>query len=99
MVPELKAWEGSRMPGAPELVLVSSGSADELRAMGLRSTSLLDPDFVVGPIYGANGTPMGVLIDPHGMIASDLAVGADAVLALADAYASDGAAGLPVAAG
>jgi len=54
---------------------------------------------VVGPIYGANGTPMGVLIDPHGTIASDLAVGADAVLALADAYASDGAAGLPVAAG
>jgi len=99
MVAELKAWEGSRMPGAPELVLVSSGSADELRAMGLRSTSLLDPDFVVGPIYGANGTPMGVLIDPHGTIASDLAVGADAVLALADAYASDGAAGLPVAAG
>jgi peroxiredoxin len=96
MLPDLKSWEASRLPGSPEVVLVSSGSADELRAMGVRSTVLLDPNFTVGPSYGANGTPMGVLVDAEGKIASDVAAGADAVFALANAGA--GAAGVPSAA-
>jgi hypothetical protein len=33
--------------------------------------------------YGANGTPMAVLVDADGLIASELAVGANAVMALA----------------
>ena len=32
--------------------------------------------------HGANGTPMGVLIDGDGKIASDMAVGADGVFTL-----------------
>ena len=35
--------------------------------------------------FGANGTPMAVLLDADGKVASDLAVGADAVLARASA--------------
>ena len=85
MIPDLKAWEAARGPGVPELLLVSSGSADDLRAMGLRSTVLLDPGFTVGPSYGANGTPMGVLVGADGRIASEVAAGADAVLTLAGA--------------
>lgn len=95
MLPDLKTWEASRLPGSPDLLVVSSGSEDELRASGIRSTVLLDPNFAVGPSFGANGTPMGVLVDADGRIASDLAVGADAVLALAGA----GAAGAVAAAG
>jgi hypothetical protein len=37
----------------------------------------------VGRLFGATGTPMGVLVDAEGKIASELAVGAPAVLALA----------------
>lgn len=88
MLPDLKAWEAARLPGSPELLLVSSGSADELRASGLRSTILHDPNFTAGPSYGANGTPMGVLVDANGKIASEVAVGADAVLALANTPAA-----------
>jgi methylamine dehydrogenase accessory protein MauD len=85
MLPDLRAWEGSRVPGSPELLLVSSGSADELRSSGLRSTILHDPNFSAGPSYGANGTPMGVLVDADGKVASEVAVGADAVFALVNA--------------
>jgi hypothetical protein len=73
--------------------MVSSGSAEELRSSGIRSTVLLDPDFAAGPSFGANGTPMGVLVDANGTIASDLAVGADAVLALAGAVGAEAAVG------
>ena len=37
----------------------------------------------MGSLFGARGTPMAGLIDPDGTIASDLAAGAPAVLALA----------------
>jgi peroxiredoxin len=84
MLPELKAWEGARKKGAPKLLVVSSGSADDIRAMGLRSTVVLDGTYSVGPSYAANGTPMAVLVDAAGKIASDLAAGAEAVLALAN---------------
>jgi thiol-disulfide isomerase/thioredoxin len=83
MLPDLKAWEGKRRRGSPEILVVSSGNADEVRAMGLRSTVLLDPSFTVGPSYAANGTPMAVLVDARGKIASDVVAGAEAVLTLA----------------
>jgi hypothetical protein len=49
---------------------------------------LLDPGFTVAHIFGANGTPMAVLVDDHGRIASEVAVGAPAVLELARTGAS-----------
>lgn len=87
MLPDLKTWEEGHMGGhgAPELLMISSGSEESIRAMGLRSTVVLDPAFSVGPAYGANGTPMAVLVDADGRIASDMAIGADAVLELANA--------------
>jgi thiol-disulfide isomerase/thioredoxin len=84
MLPDLKAWEASPPPEAPKLVLVSTGSADENRALGLRSPVLLDDGFSAGRAFGANGTPMAVLIDGRGKIASEVAAGAQAVLALAN---------------
>ena len=52
--------------------------------MGLRSPVLLDQDGMrVGRLFGVTGTPMAVLVDVKGKIASELAVGAPAVLALA----------------
>jgi peroxiredoxin/uncharacterized membrane protein YphA (DoxX/SURF4 family) len=71
--------------GPVGFVFVSAGQADQNRALGLRSPVLLDPDFATARAFGASGTPSAVLVGADGQIASELAVGAPAVLALADA--------------
>ncbi len=85
MLDDLRAWDANRPPGAPELLLISAGSAEAAREMRLRSPVLLDPRFEAGRAFGANGTPMAVLIDEHGRVASDVVGGAPAVLELAGA--------------
>lgn len=83
MVDDLKKWEAKPPKGAPKLVLISSGSAEENQKMGLRSPILLDQNFAVGNAYGADGTPMAIMIDAQGRIASELVGGAPDVLKLA----------------
>jgi peroxiredoxin len=83
LVPELKAWEAKPPKGAPKLVLVSSGSAEENKELGLRSPILLDQNFAVGSAYGADGTPMAIMIDAQGKIASELVGGGPDVMKLA----------------
>lgn len=51
--------------------------------MGLASTVLLDSDGATMRDFGASGTPMAVLVDASGRIASPLAAGAREVMALA----------------
>lgn len=82
---QLRAWEENPGEGAPELIVISSGSAEETRQEGFRSTVLLDGAFEAGNALGATGTPMAVLVDAEGRIASELAAGAEAVLDLAAA--------------
>ncbi|MBV9358413.1 MAG: redoxin domain-containing protein [Chloroflexi bacterium] len=55
---------------------------------GIRRPVLLQNGTEVAARYQANGTPMGYLLDEHGTVASELAVGADAVLALVEAPAN-----------
>lgn len=83
MTDDLKAWENDKPAGAPEVILVSTGTADANRAMGLSSTTVLDEGFATGRNFGATGTPSAILIDPTGKIASEVAVGAPNVIALA----------------
>ena len=82
---DLHAWE--RSPDAREvrLLVVSSGDADDARADGFRSAVALDPDYRAGEAFGAGGTPMAVLVDRDGRVASQLVTGGSAVLALAAA--------------
>ncbi len=90
MVDDLKTWEAAPPKGAPQLLLVTSGTADANRAMGLRAPMVLDQAFATGRAFGATGTPSAVLVDAKGRIASDVAVGAQAVLALAGSPAQSG---------
>jgi len=84
MLPDLKTWESNPPKGAPRLLVVSTDSVQDNQAMGLRSPVLLDQaGMSIGRTFGANGTPMGVLIDPEGRIGSEVAAGAQEVLALA----------------
>ena len=84
MLPDLVAWEEGSPDGALRLLVVSSESVESNQAMGLRSRVVLDQaGMSVGSQFGATGTPMAVLVDAEGKIASELAAGAPAVLALA----------------
>jgi peroxiredoxin len=87
MLPDLKEWEQSRPQGAPKLLVVSAGTVEDNRAMGLSAPVVLDQNFAAGSAFGASGTPSAVLVDENGNVASELAVGAPAVLALAGARA------------
>jgi thiol-disulfide isomerase/thioredoxin len=83
MVDDVKSFEANPPKGAPKLVLVSTGTAESNREHGFSSQILLDEGFNTGRAFGASGTPSAVLIDARGKVASDVAVGAPAVLALA----------------
>jgi methylamine dehydrogenase accessory protein MauD len=83
MLPELRAWERRRARTAPRLLLVSTGTVDANRSLGLASPIVLDTDGYAARSFGASGTPMGLLVDAGGRIASSLAAGAQAVMALA----------------
>ena len=86
MLADLQAWQAHRSAGAPALVVVSTGSVADNRAMELPAPVLLDDGAMsTGRRVGAAGTPMAVLVDADGTIASPLAAGAPAVLALARA--------------
>jgi peroxiredoxin len=77
---------GELPAGAPRVVLVSRGDPGAHRRMAeehrWRCDVLLEPGWEVATAYQASGTPTGYLIGPDGRIASDLAVGADALLSL-----------------
>jgi thiol-disulfide isomerase/thioredoxin/uncharacterized membrane protein YphA (DoxX/SURF4 family) len=83
MLGDLKAWEAKPPPGAPKLLVVSDKTVEENRAMDLRSPIVLDDDGNVMRLFGAHGTPMAILVDAGGNIASKLAKGAPDVLKLA----------------
>src|SRR5215211_575443 len=85
MLPEIKQWEENRPEGAPELLFVSAGTEEANRDMKLSSKVVLDQQFAAGRAFGASGTPSAVLVDAEGRIASEVAVGAPAVLSLAGA--------------
>jgi peroxiredoxin len=81
LLPALRAYEADQPDSELHLLVVSTGSVEANRQMGLRSTVVLDPTFNVGTWYGADGTPSAVLLDDAGRIASPLLVGGPAILA------------------
>ncbi len=82
MIDDVKVFETTPPVRAPKLVVVAAGSAEANAAQGFGSPVLLDTSRDVASLYGANGTPMAVIVDASGRIASPLAAGAPAVLAL-----------------
>ena len=85
MLDDLHAWE-READDSLRLVVVSSGDAADTRADGFRSTVALDADYATGAAFGAGGTPMAVLVDRAGRVASALTAGGAAVMALAAEY-------------
>jgi peroxiredoxin/uncharacterized membrane protein YphA (DoxX/SURF4 family) len=87
MLPELKAWEAQRRNNWPQLLLVATGTVEANSAAGLHAPIVLDQAFLVGRAFGVTGTPMAVLVDAQGNIASEIAAGAPAITALANGQA------------
>jgi peroxiredoxin len=72
----------------PVPLVVSTGDAEEnwklVQEHHIRCSVLLQEQMEVAGQYQAHGTPMGYLVDEQGRIASGIAVGSQALLALAD---------------
>jgi len=85
MLPDLKQWEANPPEEAPKLLVVSAGTLEANKEMGLNSAVVLDQQFATGRAFGVSGTPSAVLVDKEGKVASEVAVGAQAVLKLAGA--------------
>jgi len=83
MLNDLRAWELNPPPEAPRLLVISTGSTEDNRAMGLRSPIVLDHNSQAGTALGAGGTHMAVLLDAKGRVASEVVAGAQSVLQLA----------------
>jgi peroxiredoxin len=83
MLEDVKKWERARPANAPELLIISSGTPEANRQQGFRAPVLLDADWGAGTVLGAGGTPSALIIDEDGKVASDVGVGAPAVLELA----------------
>jgi methylamine dehydrogenase accessory protein MauD len=79
----IKAWELEKGADAPQLLVVSTGEVKENKEQGFRSPVVIDKDYVIGRVYGSAGTPSALLVDARGNIASEIAVGAEAVFQLA----------------
>jgi methylamine dehydrogenase accessory protein MauD len=83
MLPDVRALEAAPREDVPKLLVVSAGAVEANREMGLSSPVVLDnKQSAAGRAFGADGTPSAVLVDEQGRIASELAVGAPAVLEL-----------------
>jgi len=84
MLARLKDLERSRPKSAPQIVLISAGTLELNRAMGLQSAVLLDQGQGIFALFGATGTPSALVVSRDGNIGSSLAAGADAIFALLD---------------
>ncbi|HEY6343361.1 MAG TPA: MauE/DoxX family redox-associated membrane protein [Bryobacteraceae bacterium] len=76
MVTDLRTQELARPTNAPDLLIITKGTADATRAHGFRSRVLVDRYSAAGTLFGANGTPGAVLLDEEGRVASELGAGA-----------------------
>jgi peroxiredoxin len=92
MAPALAGLPTDAAGGRPLPLVLTTGPAEENRSLvqqhGIGCPVLLQEQVDVASTYQASGTPMGYLIDEEGRIASEIAVGAQALLALAEAPAT-----------
>jgi len=89
MLPDLRDWEAEVGAGSLRLVFASAGTPEAIRDLGLRSTVLLDDELAaISKAFGAPGTPSAVLIDGDSRTASDIMIGADAILDFLDEQTS-----------
>src|SRR5205085_844487 len=80
MLTDVKSWEQRAAKDNRKLQLISSGTVEANRQLGLRSRVVLDQTFSAGRAFGVSGTPSALLLDGDGRIASKVAVGREQIL-------------------
>jgi peroxiredoxin len=89
MVADLAMLSPAPTDGRPVPLIITTGSVPDNRQLletaGVRCPILVQDDREVARLYLVDGTPMAYLIDERGSISAPLAVGAESVLALAEA--------------
>jgi peroxiredoxin len=89
MAPAIAALSVDGRDGTPIPLVITTSDVEENRRLvaehQMHCPVLLQEQSDVASQYECHGTPMGYLIDEQGRIASEQAVGADALLALIDA--------------
>ncbi len=97
MAADLAALAADGGNGRAVPMVVTTGDANDnvklVERFSIRCVVLVQEQMEVATRYGAQGTPMGYRIDPAGRIASELTVGAEALLQLANLKAPDRPAG------
>ena len=92
LLPYLSGFMSDVVPGRPVPVLVSTGRAEDNRAVfdeaGFAGTVLLQSEREIATAYRVDGTPMSYLIEADGAIASKIAAGVQATMILAGEMAS-----------
>jgi peroxiredoxin len=88
LAPDL-ARLGQRVDGEPSIVVIGRGALEENRRKAeqyeFTFPVVLQKRWELSKAYGIFATPVGFLIDEHGVIVRDAAVGPDAIVALAQA--------------
>ena len=84
MLDDLKKWEDSRRGMDQSLWLSPPAPLTKIASKDFARACLLDPYYAASQVFNSGGTPSAVMVD-QGRVASSVAVGAQAVLALAGA--------------
>jgi peroxiredoxin len=92
MLPNLSALSATGQDGRPVPLILTTGDVEENRRLiaehGIQCPVLLQEDSEVAALYQADGTPMGYLVDAHGVTISPLITGGQALLTVAGAGAA-----------
>ena len=82
MMNDLRAWDSSRLPGDPDLIVFSDGPKDQHADLGLNAPVVIDPGYKTSAELGMLGTPSAVLFDENGRYLTETGVGASNIWAL-----------------
>jgi peroxiredoxin len=77
----VQAWDARPDAERSQLLVVSAGSIEDNRALGLNSRVVLDADQTIGRLYGVRGTPSLAFVDEEGRLAGAPVEGGPPVLA------------------
>jgi thiol-disulfide isomerase/thioredoxin/uncharacterized membrane protein YphA (DoxX/SURF4 family) len=79
---DLASWEAEPPYNAPGLLVISAGEPEDIRAEGFACDVVVDRDWTLAAAFGANGTPMALLVDADRRVAAPLAAGGEQALGL-----------------
>ena len=82
MLKDLQDWDKTKGADEPNLLLLSEGKPEAHRELNLQSPIILDNENRISEKLGMSGTPSAVLINEHGKIVSETAVGAEKIWTL-----------------